>query len=110
MNINKKRSAVVVAGLIGTFMLGSYLSNKAPACDDAGLIGIMKYRLVEAGLSHSIQNIYEVESSMKEGGYSIAGVPDKARVCGLLLKDGNNEEEFLYATWVYDNNKFYKGL
>lgn len=110
MYINKKRGAVVVVGLMGSFVLGSYLYNKAPDCADTGLIGIMEYRLVAAGLNHSIHNIYEVESSMEEGGYSVAGIPDKARVCGLLLKDGKDEEEFLYATWVYNNTKFYKGL
>lgn len=110
MNFNKKRAGVLVLGLVGMISIGSYVNNMNPSCNDADLIGNMNNTLVELGIEATLTNIYEVSSSMEEAGYTYLGIPNRARVCSVKITTEGTSEDYVYAVWAQDGNKWSKGV
>lgn len=109
MKINKN-ATILVAGIIGLLGVNHYVSNMNPSCDDKGLVNDMKKALVSAGFQATLTNIYEVSPSMEEAGYTSLGIPKRARVCSVTINTKNTSEDFVYAVWAQDGDKWRKGV
>tara|TARA_Y100000588_G_C14075504_1_gene847731 strand:+ start:213 stop:545 length:333 start_codon:yes stop_codon:yes gene_type:complete len=110
MQFHKKRVGVLVLGLVGIFVVGNYLRNINPSCDDKDLIGNMYDALVNAGFEATLTDIYEVAPSMEEAGYTSLGIPKRARVCAVKVTTKNTSEDHVYAVWSQDGHKYRKGV